>query len=199
MLFCLCCSSIIETWLTGGMPTTTDWTQDRSERRRSGENGGSVGKKTEGQWRKGLPIRHAEISRHQGGKGVNNRQRESKTGVETGRHASTEWVHLPAAGRCRGTREWGQEACWGSLGWGRPDQAALDPLHRPTAAQKQREWNSSKHILLTLSYGMFYHLFLTPQYALFSTLHCFTSILINAFKFPVCVLCFFPLVFLCLG
>lgn len=35
MLLCLCCSSIMETWLTGGMPTTTDCTQDRSERRRS--------------------------------------------------------------------------------------------------------------------------------------------------------------------
>lgn len=29
MVFCLCCSSIIETWLTGGMPTTTDWSDQK--------------------------------------------------------------------------------------------------------------------------------------------------------------------------
>lgn len=64
MLFCLCCSSIIETWLTGGMPTTTDWTKDRSERRKRGSSG-SVEKKGQ-QRRKVLPVRHAEISGHPG-------------------------------------------------------------------------------------------------------------------------------------
>lgn len=54
------------------------------------------------------------------------------------RHASDEWLHLPAAGRCRGRQEWGQEACWGSSGWERPDQAASDPLHHPAAAPKQK-------------------------------------------------------------
>ncbi len=92
------------------------------------------------QWRKGLPIRHAEISGHRAIKGVNNRQCERGTGVETqARHASTEWVRLPAAGRCRGRQEWGRGPCWGSSGWGRPGQAASDPLHRPAAAQKQIE------------------------------------------------------------
>ena len=84
MLFCLCCSSIIETWLTGGMPTTTDWTQDRSKRRRSGGKMVEVwGKKKGGEWRKGLPVRHAEFSGHRSSKGVDNRPRERRVGVET--------------------------------------------------------------------------------------------------------------------
>lgn len=48
-----------------------------------GENGGRVRKKKRGQWRKGLPVRHAEFSGHRSSKGVDNRPCERRASVET--------------------------------------------------------------------------------------------------------------------
>ena len=53
------------------------------EKEEWGENGGSVRKKKGGEWRKGLPVRHAEFSGHRSSKGVDNRPRERRAGVET--------------------------------------------------------------------------------------------------------------------
>lgn len=178
MLFCLCCSSIIETWLTGGMPTTTDWTQNRSERRRLGWSGGSVEIKKEHSGKKGLPERHAEISQH--------RQCERETDVEMQADvpAQTGYSYLLldiAMGNRYGAR-WPVEEVL--------VRGHLTRLHRtPCTAQllyrtNERKWNSSKNIFpfcyIESQNMLFINFYLLTHYIYLSQAPlCLTSILIN--------------------